>query len=261
MHQYLTFIGDFPIRFYGIFFSLGIIFGCIMAYFLLKKSGKDWHEHVFDLGITVAFSGIIGGRLWDVFFFDWDYYHNHLLEIPYVWQGGMAIQGGVIFACIATYFYLKSHDIPVLPFADIVTPSIIFGQAIGRIANFMNGDAFGHPTGAAFGILYPNTTLAYRTYGAQPLWPAEVWECQGDLIILGLLLWYSSFKQPRGTVFSLYIMLYSLLRFFLEFFRGDYGTLALGLKSAQITSLTAFVGAFIGFLYFSFRYKEDRLEK
>ena len=98
MHQYVTFIGGFPIRFYGIFFSLGIIFGCVMAYYLLKKDGRGWHEIMFDLGLTIAFIGIIGGRLWDVFFFDWGYYHNHLLEIPYVWQGGMAIQGGVIFA-------------------------------------------------------------------------------------------------------------------------------------------------------------------
>ena len=189
MHQYVTFIGGFPIRFYGIFFSLGIIFGCIMAYYFLKKDGRGWHECMFDLGLTIAFVGIIGGRLWDVFFFDWDYYHNHLLEIPYVWQGGMAIQGGVIFACVAGYIFLRKRHIPVLQFADIIAPAIIFGQAIGRIANFMNGDAFGHPTGADFGILYPSTTLAYHTYGAQPLWPAEVWECQGDLIILGLLLW------------------------------------------------------------------------
>lgn len=257
MHQYVTFIGGFPIRFYGIFFSLGIIFGCIMAYYLLKKDGRGWHEHVFDLGITIAFVGIIGGRLWDVFFFDWDYYHDHLLEIPYVWQGGMAIQGGVIFACMAAYFYLRKHKIPVLPFADTVTPAIIFGQAIGRIANFMNGDAFGHPTGANFGILYPDTTLAYRTYGAQPLWPAEVWECQGDLIILGLLLWYACFKHARGTTFCLYIMLYSLLRFFLEFFRGDYGSLAFGLKSAQLTSLTSFTCALLVFIFFSVKYRAD----
>ena len=82
-----------------------------------------------------------------IFFFDWDYYHDHLTEIPYVWQGGMAIQGGVIFACVAAYFFLKKKNIPILPFADIVTPAIILGQSVGRIANFMNGDAFGHPTG------------------------------------------------------------------------------------------------------------------
>lgn len=129
----------------------------------------------------------------------------------------MAIQGGVIFACVAAYFFLKKKNIPILPFADIVTPAIILGQSVGRIANFMNGDAFGHPTGLGYGILYPATTLAYKTYGPQPLWPAEVWECQGDLIIFCLLIWYSCFKHPKGTTFCLYIMLYSLLRFFLEF--------------------------------------------
>ena len=135
MHQYVTFIGGFPIRFYGIFFSLGIIFGCIMAYYFLKKDGRGWHECMFDLGLTIAFVGIIGGRLWDVFFFDWDYYHNHLLEVPYVWQGGMAIQGGVIFACVAGYIFLKKRHIPVLPFADIIAPAIVLGQDIGRTAH------------------------------------------------------------------------------------------------------------------------------
>ncbi|WP_443984846.1 prolipoprotein diacylglyceryl transferase, partial [Dialister hominis] len=174
-------------------------------------------------------------------------------EIPYVWQGGMAIQGGVIFACVAAYFFLKKKNIPILPFADIVTPAIILGQSVGRIANFMNGDAFGHPTGLGYGILYPATTLAYKTYGPQPLWPAEVWECQGDLIIFCLLIWYSCFKHPKGTTFCLYIMLYSLLRFFLEFFRGDYGTYALDLKSAQITALIGFVIAAAFFIYFYFK--------
>ena len=85
MHQYLFFIGGFPIRLYGIFFSLGIISGCLAGYYFLKKDGHGWHVHVFDLGISIAFAGIIGGRLWDVFCFDWCYYNNHLLEIPYVW--------------------------------------------------------------------------------------------------------------------------------------------------------------------------------
>ena len=109
--------------------------------------------------------------------------------------------------------------------------------------------------GQDFGLLYPDTTLAYHTYGAQPLWPAEVWECQGDLLIFVLLLWYGCKTRTEGTTFCLYIMLYSLLRFFLENYRGDYGTLILGLKSAQLTSLAAFAGAFILFLYFHFKHK------
>lgn len=257
MHQYLTFIGDFPIRFYGIFFSLGILSGCITAYFLLKKTAAAGRA-IFSTsasplpspassaggsGTSSSLTGII------IMTTCW--------RSPYVWQGGMAIQGGLIFACTAAYIYLRKNKIPVLPFADTVAPAVILGQAVGRIANFMNGDAFGHPTGEAFGLLYPHTTLAYRTYGAQPLWPAEVWECQGDILIFVLLLWYSCFRHAKGTVFCLYVMLYSLLRFFLEYLRGDYGTLLLGLKSAQLTSLAAFTIAALCFLYFHFRYRDE----
>lgn len=262
MHQYLFFIGDFPIRLYGIFFSLGILSGCIAGYYFLKKDGRGWEQYIFDFGLTIAFAGILGGRLWDVFFFDWDYYQHHLTELLNVWQGGMAIQGGLIFAFVAAYIFLRRHHIPVLPFADLAAPAVILGQSVGRMANLMNGDAFGHPTGGNFGILYPDTTLAYHTYGAQPLWPAEIWEGQGDILIFVALLWFSSFKHARGTVFCLYIMLYSLLRFFLEFLRGDYGTLAFGLKSAQITSLSAFVIALISFVILHILYgKEDTKEE
>lgn len=257
MHQYLFFIGDFPIRLYGIFFSLGIISGCLVGYFLLKQEMKNWETHILDFGLTIAFTGIIGGRLWDVFFFDWAYYHNHLWEIPFVWQGGMSIQGGVIFASVAGLIYLKQQKIPILPFADTISPAIIIGQAIGRIANFMNGDAFGHPTGMDFGLLYPHTTLAYHTYGSEPLWPAEVWECQADLLIFVALIFYRSFPHAKGTAFCLYIMLYSILRFFLEYIRGDYQILAFGLKSAQITSLITFIFALIFFLYLLYQDKKS----
>ncbi|MCE5286105.1 MAG: prolipoprotein diacylglyceryl transferase [Pelosinus sp.] len=238
MHQYLFFIGDFPIRAYGLILSLSIILATCTAYFLAKQDGR-WHEHVPDMGLYCGLAGIVGARLWDVFFFDWGYYHSHLLEIPFVWQGGMAIQGGVIFGAITGYIYTKRHKIDTWAFADIAAaPAVILGQAMGRIANFLNGDAFGHPTGGDFGILYPATTLAHQVYGNQPLWPAEVWEGQIDIIIFVLLLLFRTTNHAKGQVFTLYAILYSTARFFLEFLRGDYGTLLFGLKSAQLTSLT-----------------------
>ena len=78
MHQYLFFIGDFPIRAYGAMLALAIICGASVAYVLLKKDGRGWHEHIIDFSITVAVAGLIGARLWDVFFFDWQYYGNPL---------------------------------------------------------------------------------------------------------------------------------------------------------------------------------------
>lgn len=258
MHQYLFFVGDFPIRAYGLILSLSIILATGVAYFLAKQDGR-WHNHIVDIGIYSGIAGIVGARLWDVFFFDWAYYSHHLSEIFYVWQGGMAIQGGIVFGVGAGIIYAKRHKIDILALADIVAPAIILGQAIGRCANLLNGDAFGAPTGGNFGIIYPETTLAYHTYGAQPLWPAEVWEGQIDFVIFALLLIFRAFPHAKGQAFSLYIMLYSLARFGLEFLRGDYATpVFLSFTSAQTTSLVAFILALIFFIYCQIIYSRQK---
>ena len=258
MHQYLFFVGDFPIRAYGLILSLSIILATGVAYFLAKQDGR-WHNHIVDIGIYSGIDGIVGARLWDVFFFDWAYYSHHLSEIFYVWQGGMAIQGGIVFGVGAGIIYAKRHKIDILALADIVAPAIILGQAIGRCANLLNGDAFGAPTGGNFGIIYPETTLAYHTYGAQPLWPAEVWEGQIDFVIFALLLIFRAFPHAKGQAFSLYIMLYSLARFGLEFLRGDYATpVFLSFTSAQTTSLVAFILALIFFIYCQITYSRQK---
>lgn len=257
MHQYLFFVGDFPIRAYGLILSLSIILATGVAYFLAKQDGR-WHNHIVDIGIYSGIAGIVGARLWDVFFFDWAYYSHHLSEIFYVWQGGMAIQGGIVFGVGAGIIYARRHKIDILALADIVAPAIILGQAIGRCANLLNGDAFGAPTGSNFGIIYPETTLAYHTYGAQPLWPAEVWEGQIDFVIFALLLIFRAFPHAKGQAFSLYIMLYSLARFGLEFLRGDYATpVFLSFTSAQTTSLVAFILALIFFIYCQITYSRQ----
>ena len=258
MHQYLFFIGDFPIRAYGVMLALAIISGASVAYFLLKKDGRGWHEHIVDFSITVAIAGLIGARLWDVFFFDWHYYGNHLLEIPFVWQGGMAIQGGVVLGTLAGYWYLRKHKIDFWAFAVIFAPALILAPSVGRMANLFNGDAFGHPTGGNFGILYPESTLAYRTYGNQPLWPAEIWEGQIDILIFVILLLFSSFKHAKGQVFVLYAILYSAARFCLEFLRGDYVNLTMGLKSAQMTSLIVMIVGICLFIYFGYLDKKQQ---
>lgn len=258
MHQYLFFVGDFPIRAYGLILSLSIILATGVAYFLAKQDGR-WHNHIVDIGIYSGIAGIVGARLWDVFFFDCAYYSHHLSEIFYVWQGGMAIQGGIVFGVGVGIIYARRHKIDILALADIVAPAIILGQAIGRCANLLNGDAFGAPTGSNFGIIYPETTLAYHTYGAQPLWPAEVWEGQIDFVIFALLLIFRAFPHAKGQAFSLYIMLYSLARFGLEFLRGDYATpVFLSFTSAQTTSLVAFILALIFFIYCQITYSRQK---
>ena len=182
MHQFLFYIGDFPIRSYGVVLSLSIFLATGVGYFMAKVDGHGYEKFLIDIGLIGGFFGLLGARLWDVFFFDWSYYQNHLDEILNVWQGGMAVQGGIILGVTAGALYAKSKKLDVIHLADILAPAIVLGQALGRCANLLNGDAFGAPTGGNFGIIYPETTLAYRTYGNQPLFPAEVWECQLDVV-------------------------------------------------------------------------------
>ena len=256
MHQILFYVGDFPIRSYGAILSLSIFLATGVGYFMAKFDGRGYEKFLIDIGLTGGFFGLLGARLWDVFFFDWDYYQNHLDEILNVWQGGMAVQGGIILGVTAGGLYAYTKKLDVIHLADILAPAIVLGQALGRCANLLNCDAFGAPTGGNFGIIYPDTTLAYRTYGAQPLFPAEIWECQLDIVIFALLLIFRCTNYVKGQCFALYVMLYAAARFFLEFLRGDYTQQVFGvLKSAQVTSVVAFSVALIIFVWLSFRRK------
>jgi phosphatidylglycerol:prolipoprotein diacylglycerol transferase len=229
---------------------LAIVLGAGVGYYLVHDDQK-LKEHFLDLIVTITIAGLIGGRLWDVFFFDWNYYGTHLWAIPLVWKGGMAIQGGIVFGVAAAWWYCRKHGLTFWRVADLLAPAVIIGQGFGRIACLLNGDAFGRPTGSSFGLIYPPGTVAYATYGATPLWPAEVWEGQWDFVVFAIMLMLSRTRMPQGTKFLLYVILYSTGRFFLEFLRGDNAPVAFGLRSAQLTSLAAIILAalLIGWQY------------
>ncbi len=258
MHQYLFYIGDFPIRSYGVILSLSIFLAAGAGYFFAKADGRGYEKFLIDIALVGGFFGLLGARLWDVFFFDWHYYQNHLSEILNVWQGGMAIQGGIAGGVSAGAIYARKKNLDVVRLADILAPAIILGQALGRCANLMNGDAFGAPTGKNFGILYPDTTLAYRTYGNQPLYPAEVWEGQLDIVIFALLLIFRCTDYIKGQCFLLYLMLYSAARFLLEFFRGDYPQLVSGIfTGAQTTAVISFFVSLAIFVFLQVKGRKD----
>ena len=132
---------------YGLMLCTAIFMATGTAYFLAYKDGRGWEKYLPDIGIYGGFAGIIGARLWDVFFFDWAYYSDHLSEIFFVWQGGMAIQGGIVGGILAGALYCRAHKINWIDMLDVISPALFIGQSIGRMANLLNGDAFGAPTG------------------------------------------------------------------------------------------------------------------
>ncbi|MCY0892479.1 MAG: prolipoprotein diacylglyceryl transferase [Acidibacillus sp.] len=242
MHQYWFFIGHFPVRAYSTLFLLAFLLGLGVTVYFAKNEGKsDLIEHIVNLGPLLFIGGLIGSRIWQVFFFDWGYYRLHPGQIVAIWHGGLSIQGGIVGSLIVGFIYIRKYDLHFWELADLFAPGIILGQSIGRDANLMNGDAFGSPTGGDFGLLYPKNTLARVTYGDQPLWPAEVWEGQGDVLIFAILLILKLKRWPRGWIFLFQTILYNIERFLLEMLRGDSPRFLFHWDAAQWTSAPVIV--------------------
>lgn len=243
MRVVLFTIGSFEVRSYGIIVAISILLATGVAHYLAK--GTSYQKKITEMVVYVVLGAIVGARIWEVLFFQWSYYSNHLLEIPAIWNGGLSIQGGLVGGFLTGAGYALYHRISFWELADAVAPAIVFGQGVGRIACFLNGDAFGSPTNSGFGIVYPAGTIAYDTYGSQPLFPAEIWEGQWDFVIFGLLLILKNRRWFKGFLFLAYNILYSLGRFFLESFRGDSPRYQLGWTAAQWTSISIIIASVI----------------
>lgn len=258
MHPYWFYIGDFPIRAYGTMIALAFILALGVTIFLAKANKKEEYvEHILDLAPLLLLGGLVGARFWQVFFFEWSYYSQYPKEIIAIWHGGLSIQGGVAGALVVGIIYSRIKKVSFWHLADLIAPGVILGQSIGRNANLLNGDAFGGPTGGDFGILYPQGTIARDTFGDQPLWPAEVWEGQVDVVIFAILLIMLIRKWIPGYIFLSYLIFYNLSRLFLEYLRGDSIRYLFGWTAAQWSSVVAIV---IAVLLMAYLYNNRNVE-
>ena len=244
MHPILFHIGPFEVRAWGIMVVLGIIVGTLLISRLARKTGFIKEEQVLDFVIYAVVAAIIGARIWEVAF-SWQAYVNNPLDALKFWNGGLSIQGGILGGLLFAIWFVKKHRIDFWEFADLLAPGLILGQGIGRIGCFLNGDAFGIPTKSIFGVSYQTGTPAFAAYGSTPLFPAELFEAGGDMAILVILLFMIKKKPTRGIVILTYFILYSLLRFVLEFWRGDSLHTLFNLKVAQSLSLVTIAVAVV----------------
>lgn len=259
MHSYWFHIGAFPVRSYSTIFVLGFLLGFGITLFMARVRGRHGDvPHWWNLAPRVLIGGIVGARFWQVFFFDWSFYSAHPGQILLIWHGGLSIQGGIVGGALAAIIYLRKHKLDIWRFADQAIPGLFFGQSVGRDADFMNGSAYGAPTHQGFGVVFPPGTLAYEQYGAQPLWPAVMWEAQADIILLGLLFVLLQRKKgwPRGFQVAYYLITYSAMRFFMEMLRGDSPRFRWGLDAAQWTAAVEFVLGVALFIYIMVKHKD-----
>ncbi|MFT9493501.1 prolipoprotein diacylglyceryl transferase [Anaerosolibacter sp.] len=232
------------IRWYGILISLGIVLATLLAIHRAKKENVS-EERILDLVLVAVPIAIVGARLYYVIF-NWSYYQGDFLRMINIREGGLAIHGGVIAGVAVGYFFCKRHKIEFWKMADIVAPSIILGQAIGRWGNFINREAHGGPTDLPWGIMVDGIKV-HPTFLYESLW---------NFMVCGFLLWYDKRKKFQGELLFLYGILYSVARFFIEGLRTD--SLMIGpFRTAQLVSLITIV--VLGFILFVKR-KGKRVE-
>lgn len=244
MHPVLIHIGPLTIRWYGVMIALASLVGLLLAEKEAerKEIGKENIENFFFYAIIVA---IIGARLYYIAFTDVSQIWRNPLSVLAIWQGGLAIHGAVLGGIIIAFVYTKFKHISFLKFVDTLTPSLILGQAIGRIGCFFNGDAHGYPTHLPWGFVYSPESPAGQMFPGQPLHPTQLYEMILNLIIFIFLWKIRKHLKTNGYLFFLYVILYSAARIFVEHFRADKLIYFSNVSAAQSIGILGIVLGFI----------------
>lgn len=246
------------IRYYGLMYVIAIVIGIFLTRREAVRKGLPLTlDDILDFVLITVPVAIIGARLyyvafqWSSFYVPGDFVKT-LTNIVAIWEGGLAIHGGILAGLLMLWVYAKWKKISLWQFADAVAPSMILGQALGRFGNFMNGDAYGIPISDTIswwppwldwvGVTYKEGTPGFQEFGPISTHPTMLYEMFGDLVIFGLLMWLRTKNFQDGFIASLYIVLYSFLRFWMEFLRADALWLIPDvLRAAQIISVILFV--------------------
>lgn len=226
------YIGTFFIRFYGIILMLGALAGAFLAQSEAKRRGRD-PEILWDLMIWLILAGVIGARLWHVFTpspssiaagFTTAYYLSHPLDLIDTRNGGLGIPGAVIGGLVALYFFARKRNLSFFEWTDIAAPGLALGQAIGRWGNFVNQELYGAPTSLPWKIFIDP---AHRLSGFREqayYHPLFLYESLWNLSNMLILLWAGrrfAKHLKEGDIFLLYLIIYPLGRFLLDFLRLD----------------------------------------
>lgn len=216
MHPLICKVGPFAIYSYGVMLA----FAFLVSSYLAKKKAQTVGispEIIFNLAFIAFIFGIIGGRLLYVIF-NFDYYIDNLSEIFKLWHGGLSWFGGLFLGSVAGIVYINRKGLSVYKVLDVIVPFVALGQAIGRIGCFLNGCCYG-----VLGFI-----------------PIQIFSSLLLLIIFIILGFLQERPHKAGEILFLYLILYSIKRFFVEFWRADNKILMFGLTYFQIIAIAIF---------------------
>lgn len=229
-------IGPLSLRWYGLLIASAVLIGLLLAQRLAQVRQLN-PDLVGDLLVWLIVGAIPGARLYYVLF-QWNYYSQHPDQIVAIWRGGIAIHGAILGGMLAAVLFSRVKHCSFWRLADVVAPSLILGQAIGRWGNFFNSEAFGDPTDLPWKLFVPPERRPAGFASVAYYHPTFLYESLWNLMVfVGLMTLFVRFpKAKRGTLFLVYMIAYSCGRFWIEGLRTD--SLMLGpLRMAQVVSL------------------------
>lgn len=238
-------IGPLAIRWYGLLIAAAVLLGTSLAHREAIRRGED-PDQLLNVIVVSVMAALVGARLYYVLF-NWEYYGSRPSKIFAVWEGGLAIHGGILGGALATAFYAALKKLPMLAYMDIMAPPLALGQAIGRWGNFFNQEAFGTPTDLPWKLYIEPYHRPPHLATFEFFHPTFLYESMWDLVVFGTLFFIlrRRLEGTPGALVLCYLGLYSLGRFFIEGLRID--SLMLGpMRAAQVASLTLIAASLFG---------------
>jgi len=232
-------LGPLSIRWYGLMYLIGFALFLLLGRLRSHDAWRDMSvQDVDDLLFYGMIGVIVGGRLGHVIFYGpLSYYLSHPLEIFAVWKGGMASHGGILGVIVAMWAFARSRGKSFLRVTDFVVPLVPLGLGAGRIGNFINGELWGRVTDPTL----PWAMIFPQAGDDLPRHPSQLYQFALEGLLLFAILWlYSRRPRPAGTVGSLFLIAYGVLRIIGEIFREPealYGAMPLGLSAGQWLSV------------------------
>ncbi len=240
-------IFSFEIRWYSLAYIIGILLGWVLCKKIFIKNLEI--NKKFDDYISYLIIGIIaGGRLGYIVFYNFNYYLNNILDIFKIWEGGMSFHGGLIGVICASIVFAKKNKQDYFLYTDVVALAAPIGIFFGRLANFVNSELYGSPTEVPWAVTFVQVDNLSRH-------PSQLYEAVLEGIILFLILIYfrkKNYLEIPGLISALFLILYSIFRFIVEFFRvpdEQLGYLILSLSMGQIISLIFIIFGIILFYF------------
>ncbi|KJU84939.1 prolipoprotein diacylglyceryl transferase [Candidatus Magnetobacterium bavaricum] len=234
IRPYIFKFGPVQVRWYGLMYLLGFVLSYALVLHQINKRRLDIRkEAVENLYLYLIVGLIVGARLGYIVFYNIAYYIEHPLKLIAVWHGGMSFHGGFAGALAGGWFYCRQNKLDFWLMADLLIVTAPIGLGLGRIGNFINGELYGRPTTMPWGMVFPFA-------GPMPRHPSQLYEFFLEGVVMFTLMWVVR-DRAKGMLLFVFIMLYGLFRFIVEFFREpdqQLGMVVGPLTMGQLLSLS-----------------------